>query len=474
MSSDLVTKSLADLSSLIERREVSPVELTRAMLAQVDQHSDALKAYISIYHERALQSAADAEADIAKGHYRGRLHGIPMGIKDNMSFAGQVTTMGSKIHRDFVSDHDATVVERLRRTGAVFLGKLNLHEYALGVTTDNPWYGTCRNPWDLDKTPGGSSGGSAAAVASHLSVVSLGSDTSGSIRIPAAMCGVVGLKPTYGRVSKFGVFPEAWTLDHVGPITQTVTDAAILLDAISGYDVHDPASLDLPPTRTAEALSSAVSGLVIGVDDEYFYADVDDDVAARSRAVIAGLEELGAIVRPVTIGDSQHYEYALTVIDTAESTAVHHANLRDRPQDFGDDVRLLLECGELPSAVDYLKAQQVRYRLRDQMRAVFNQVDVLIAPTVPVRCPAVGESITTLNGRQVETGDALMRLIGPASLLGLPSLSLPAGVIDGMPVGLQIIGPPLGEQRVLDTGLACVFHGLRCDARSGDVKVPVL
>lgn len=450
---DLATQSIVELSRRIGSREVSPIEVAEAVLHNIGQYDDTLKTYIDVYRDDALDGARAAEAEIAAGGYRGPLHGIPMGIKDNIYFADRVTTMGSKIHGSFVAGSNATVVDRLTDAGVVFLGKLNMHEYALGGTTDNPFHGTCRNPWDLNKTPGGSSGGSGAALASNLTIAALGTDTSGSIRIPAAFCGIVGLKPTYGRVSRCGCFPEAWTLDHIGPMTRTVRDAAIVLDAISGHDVRDPGSLSQPPTTTASALRDSLEGVKIGIVEDFFFHDVDDEVA---RCVWEGVEELqrrGATIRSLGIPGLANVEWALTMIDTSETSTVHHANLRDRPHDYGAEVRLLLECGELPSAVDYLEAQQLRRRLRREVQSTFDEVDVLIGPTVPIRTPRIGAVKGFINGRSVDALENLIRLVGPASLLGLPCLSLPCGLAaDGLPVGMQIIGPALGEQKVLDVG----------------------
>jgi aspartyl-tRNA(Asn)/glutamyl-tRNA(Gln) amidotransferase subunit A len=450
---DLAGQSIHELSRRIASREVSPVELTEAVLDNIRRYDHTLRAYIEVYRDEAISEARAAEAEIASGGYRGPLHGIPMGVKDNIYFADRVTTMGSKIHGHFVAAANAAVVDRLADAGVIFLGKLNMHEYALGGTTDNPFHGTCRNPWDLDKTPGGSSGGAGAALASDLTIAAMGTDTSGSIRIPAAFCGIVGLKPTYGRVSRFGCFPEAWTLDHVGPMTRTVRDAALVLDEISGHDPRDPGSLHQPPTSTASALRDSLQGVTIGIDEDFFFHDVDDEVA---RCVWHGVEELrrrGATIRSMRIPGLADVEWALTIIDTSETSTVHHANLRDRPQDYGDDVRLLLECGELPSAVDYLEAQQIRRHLRHDMQRSFEVVDVLIGPTLPIRAPKIGAAEYIVNDRDVDTLGSLERLVSPGSLLGLPSLSLPCGLADdGLPVGMQIIGPALGEQRVLDVG----------------------
>jgi aspartyl-tRNA(Asn)/glutamyl-tRNA(Gln) amidotransferase subunit A len=450
--SDLAARSVGQLSELIETGEISPVELTEAVLDNVSRHDETLKAYIEVYRDDAMTAARNAETEIASGHYRGPLHGIPMGIKDNIYFADRVTTMGSKIHGDFVSETNATVVDRLFDAGVVFLGKLNMHEYALGGTTDNQFHGTCRNPWDLTMSPGGSSGGSGAALASNMTIAALGTDTSGSIRIPAGLCGIVGLKPTYGRVSRFGCFPEAWTLDHIGPMTRTVADAAIVLDAISGYDARDPGSLNQPPTRTAGQLAATLDGVVIGIDEEFFFTDVDDEIDRCVRDGIEALRGQGATIKSIRIPGLSNCEWALTIIDTSETSTVHHANLRDRPEDYSDDVRLLLECGELPSAVEYLEAQQLRRHLRSEMQRAFDGVDVLVGPTLPTRTPLIGKTTATINGRDVDAIESLMRLVGPASLLGLPCLSVPCGIAKGLPVGMQVIGPALGEQKVLNTG----------------------
>jgi aspartyl-tRNA(Asn)/glutamyl-tRNA(Gln) amidotransferase subunit A len=454
MSTEPATWTIGELSGLLASGEMSPVALAESALEAIDAYDDTLKAFIDVYRDDALASAKRAAAETESGHHRGPLHGIPIAVKDNIFVAGKRTTMGSKIHADFIPDVDAGVTSRLADAAAVVVGKTNMHEYALGGTTDNPHWGTCRNPWDLTKTPGGSSGGSAVAVATGMAVAALGSDTSGSIRIPAALCGLVGFKPTYGRVSRFGVFPEAWTLDHVGPITRTVRDAALVLDAISGHDPRDPGSLHSPPTRLAGSLRDSCEGVVIGVEEDFWFTDIDDAIAASLREALRALERKGARVESVSVPRLRHTEYALTVIDTAETSTVHHANLRDRPQDYGDDVRLLLECGELPSAVDYLEAQQIRRALRRDLQETFERVDVLVGPTLGSRTQTIGDTFTLVNDEPVVAIDSMIRLVGPASLLGLPCLSVPCGLVDGLPVGMQIIGPALGEQKVLDVGHA--------------------
>ena len=454
MTNELMSLTLAEVADLIKAKIVSPVEVTTQALREIEQHADDLKAFISHDPETALAAAREAESEIARGRYRGALHGIPIALKDNIYLRNQVTTMGSKIHRKFVPSYDATVAVKLRDAGAVIVGKTNMHEYALGVTTDNPHFGTCRNPWDLEKTPGGSSGGSAVAVAGSMALGALGTDTSGSIRIPAAACGLVGLKPTYGRVSKYGCFPEAWTLDHVGTLTRTVTDAAIMLDALSGYDVHDHTSALTGASEFHGALSTDIRGRVIGVEEEFFFHNVDDDIALLARAGIDVLRELGATIVPVKLPSLQHCVWALTIIDSSETTTVHEATFVSRAFDYGEDVRFLLECGTLPTAVDYLHAQQLRRQIQLEFAEAFEGIDAIISPTLPIRTPSIGETSSDINGTAFDTVESVMRLVGPANLVGLPSMSVPCGLIGGLPVGLELIGRAFGEQAILDLGSA--------------------
>ena len=407
-----------------------------------------------MYTEEAMKQAKKAESEIARNKYKGKLHGVPLAIKDNIYFANRVTTMGSKIHKDFVSDFDATTVVKLRESGAIFLGKTNMHEYALGATTDNPHYGTCRNPWHLGKIPGGSSGGSAAAVSAFLAYGALGTDTSGSIRVPAAACGLVGLKATYGRVSKYGCFPEAWSLDHIGPLTRTVEDAAIIFDAISGGDKNDPTCLDLKPTKLAKKIDGDLSKLTIGIEEEFFFHFTDADIERQVRATINKLKKMGAKVKTVKIPSLKDSFWALTIIDTSETTSVHQPLIKDYAGDYGTDVRFLIECGYLPSAVDYLQALQLRRIIQKEVSAVFEEVDVLLAPTLPSKTPSVGELTSVINGKSVDTIETCMHNVGPGNLLGLPSLSMPCGIVDGIPVGIEIIGAPWQELNVLNIAQA--------------------
>ena len=454
MNQELPAKSIQELSPLLRDRQISPVELTNAVLTKAESNNEQVNAYIEINREKAIQEAERAESEIMNGDYRGPLHGIPMALKDILYFKGERVTLGSKIHQDFFPDYDATVVSKLKQEGVVFTGKLNMHEYAWGATTTNPHFGACHNPWDLTKIPGGSSGGSGAAVAADMTIASLGTDTGGSIRIPASACGIIGLKPTHGRISKYGCFPLSWSLDHIGPMTKTVYDAALLLEALSGYDPRDPTSVNTPSKNFTSLLSETLNGTVIGINEEYFFRNVDKKVEDTVRGAIHVLERLGARIETVKLPALQFSEFAELVTITSEASAIHHDNLVKQPANFGDDVRFLLEFGELIPSVDYLKAQQIRRQLDNDFAKVFEGIDVLITPTLPFLPNNIGESTVSINGKQMSFLDEVIRFTGPGNLTGLPALSIPCGIQDGLPVGLQIMGPAFKEENVLNVAYA--------------------
>ncbi|GEK60338.1 Asp-tRNA(Asn)/Glu-tRNA(Gln) amidotransferase GatCAB subunit A [Marinococcus halophilus] len=454
MSKEVVLKSVDELAPLIEQKSLSPVELTKAVLDHAEHTQQATNAYVEIYREEAEMEAKQAEKEIINGNYRGMYHGIPMALKDIIYYKDKVTTMASKIHQNFVSNYDATVVKKLKEAGVVSTGKLNMHEYAWGITNNNPHYGAVHNPWDLDKIPGGSSGGSGAAVAAGSSIASLGTDTAGSIRIPSSACGIVGLKPTHGRVSKHGVYPLAWSLDHVGPMTKTVKDAAGLLQTIAGFDRNDPTTVNVPVNNYIEHLTGNVKDLVIGVNEEYFFHQVDSGVEKLVRAGIQRLVDQGAKVKQVSMPSLQYAEWAELVTSLSEASTIHHQHLLTRAEDLGNDIRLLFELGELPSAVDYLQAQQVRRQLKQDFQKVFEDVDVLITPTLPVVPTSIGDDHADLNGEKVDLIDNVIRFTGPSNLTGLPALSVPCGLKDGLPVGMQLVGPAFQEASILNIGYA--------------------
>lgn len=454
LSKDLTSKSVEELAPLIKDKSISPVELTKAVLDCAEEKEEKINAYTALYRKDAEAAAKNAEADITSGNYRGMYHGIPMGIKDNIFFENKITTMASKIHKDFVSTYDATVIAKLREAGAIFTGKLNMHEYALSITSNNPHYGPVRNPWDLSKISGGSSGGSAASVAADTSVSSIGTDTAGSIRIPAAACGIVGLKPTRGSVSSRGVYPLSWTQDHVGPMTKTVKDAAGLMDVIAGYDKQDPASVDISAGNYLNQITGDVKDLVIGVNEDYFFNQIDSNIEKSVRASIKSLVEQGARVEEVKIPALKDAEWAGFCFSVSEASTIHMNSILDRPEDFGEDIRGFLLSGAFPSSNDYAQALKVREQLIQDFNEAFKKVDILISPTLPVMPNDIGDDLADLNGEKVDLLSNFIRLTGPANITGLPTLSVPCGFNGHLPVGLQIIGPSFNESTVLNTGYA--------------------
>lgn len=452
LSKELLHKSATEVAALIQSKEVSPVELTQSLLDHAHELNDTVNAYISFRDEEALAEAKVAEEEIANGNYRGPLHGIPMAIKDNIYVGGEVTTMASKIHGDFVSKDDSSVVKKLREAGVVLTGKLNMHEYAWGIDNNSPHFGAVHNPWNLDKVPGGSSGGSGAAVAADMTFTTLGTDTAGSIRIPSAACGLVGLKPTHGRVAKYGCFPLAWSLDHIGPMSKTVADAAATLQAIAGYDHRDPTSVDVPVGDYSAALGGDPKGLVIGVEENYFFKNVDSPIEQLVRKQIDDLVSRGATLKTVSIPSLAYSEWAELATSLSEASAIHHHDLQNRPEDLGADIRFLFELGELFSSVDFLQAQQVRRQIKQEFAAALQDVDVIIAPTLPVMAPDIGSPVANLNGTEVDLIDNFIRFTGPSNLTGLPALTVPVGLSDDLPVGLQIIGRAFDEATVLKVG----------------------
>jgi aspartyl-tRNA(Asn)/glutamyl-tRNA(Gln) amidotransferase subunit A len=453
-SDELCQVDITKLSRLLRGKELSPLELTDAYLERIARLDPRLNSYISVQPDQARQAAGEAEAEITRGAWRGPLHGVPVGIKDLFDVAGVATTFGSKILRDNVAPSDATVVARLKAAGAVILGKHNLHEFAFGITSENPHFGVVRNPWNLERVPGGSSGGTAAAVAARLCAAGIGSDTGASIRAPASWCGAVGLKPTYGRVSRAGALPLAWSLDHAGPLTRSVADCAIVLQAIAGHDPRDPAtSTEAVPDFTA-TLEQPVEGLRIGVPREYFFEIVEPDVERLVRAAIEVLGRLGAQVEEVSLPHVSHAQVAGNVIMSSEAAAWHATWLNERPQDYGADVLQRIRGGLLVRATEYLHSQQMRSLIQHDFADAFERVDVILAPTAPLVAPRIGHTFEPGGPLNIPPRQIANRATVPCNLTGMPALSVPCGFSDGLPVGLQIMGPAFSEALVLRVGAA--------------------
>lgn len=451
-----IVQAAADLRA----RRVSSVELTRESLAAIHRAQPALNAYITITEELALSQAEAADRAFAAGEDRGPLQGIPVAHKDLFYTRGILTTAGSPIYGSYVPDHDAAVVERFHAAGAVMTGKLNQHELAYGITSANPHYGPVRNPWNPAHSPGGSSGGSGAAVAAGLVCAAMGTDTGGSIRIPASFCGTVGLKPTYGRVSRYGVFPLGYSLDHMGPLTASVRDAAIVLNAIAGHDPRDPASSRREAPDFVPPAGCSIRGLKIGVPENFYFDIVDPEVEAAVRSALARAHALGAELRPVRVPDIDALNTAARMILLAEASAVVQPHLGKREQ-FGADVLALFDQGRLVPAVDYIDAQRLRRRLRAEFNRIFREVDCIATPTTPTTAPAIGQSTIAIGGRTEDVRLLTTRFMRGINALGLPALSIPCGVSSAsLPIGLQVIGAAFREDTVLRLGAALEDSGL--------------
>lgn len=445
-TNDLALLSIEDVARRIAARDVSPRELTQAMLDRVERLNPQLNAYITVTAGAALAAAAAAEDEIGAGRYRGPLHGIPIAHKDLFDTKGVRTTAGSAIFRDRIPDADAAVVERLAEAGAVSLGKLGMHEWAYGTTSDNIHFGTIRNPWDVARVPGGSSGGSGAAAAAGLAYAAMGSDTGGSIRMPAAACGCVGLMPTYGRVSLRGAVPLSWTLDHAGPLTRTVRDAAIVLQAIAGHDPRDPVSVDMPVPDYLDGIERGAKGLRVGVPKhQYFWLPAEPDVARLVRAAIAALESAGADVREVDFEPVGEYAGAFPPIMFADAAAYHAPYFPSRREEYSPHVAFLLNLGLETTGQQLAAALHTMHRARSGgADALLDGVDVLAVPTMPCQAPAIAET------RESEPGARMSSITSLFDLTGQPAISVPCGLTsDGMPAGLMLVARRWDEPTLL-------------------------
>ncbi|HEX5847972.1 MAG TPA: amidase [Rubrobacter sp.] len=450
---EILPRSLASLSREIGEGRLSPVEVVQTLLARIED--DQTNAFITVTAEHALGEASLAEREIAAGRRKGPLHGVPLALKDLISTRDVRTTMASDFFSEHVPDRSATVARKLEDAGYVLIGKTNTHEFAYGPTGDRSFFGPTRNPHDTGRITGGSSGGSGAAVATGLCYGALGSDTGGSIRIPAALCGVVGMKPTFGRVSKAGVFPLAWSLDHVGPMTRTVEDNAMMLNALAGHDPEDPHSVDLAPEDFTRDLERGVRGGVIGLPASFYFEHLDGEVARRVEEAVELFSSLGAEVREVEIPHLWDTLHAQRLILAAEAYAVHEERLQTEPESFDDQGLERLLDGENLRAYRYANARQSGLRSGMEFAEVLRAVDVLLTPTVPIPAPEIGRRETMIDGYEEAVYSALTRLTGPTDLNGLPSLSVPCGTTaTGLPVGLHLIGRSFDEATLYRFGHA--------------------
>ncbi len=438
--------TIARLAPLLAGRKLSPVDLTRFMLERISTGQPSLNAFITVTAETALAQARRAEREILKGEYRGPLHGIPISLKDLFHTKGIRTTAGSKILRGYVPDANAPVVDCLMEAGAILMGKTGLHEFAFGASNENPHYGPVHNPWDLSRISGGSSGGSAVSVVAALSLGSLGTDTGGSVRIPAAACGCVGLKPSYGLLSLDGVIPLASSLDHVGPLCRSVEDAAIVLSVLTSQGRAGKTSA----RYLTPHLKSGIKGIRVGVPKQYFFEKLQVDVCRSILEAISCLERLGARISPVNLKGMNETAELAAEITCGEALAYHWSWLEKKPGDYGEDVRNRLESCRDQRSVVYLRAQMRRDAYRRRMIAALGAVDVMVMPTLPIAASPIGSTEVPLGRKRENVRLALLRLTRPANLTGHPAISVPCGFSsEGLPVGLQVMGHHLDESMVL-------------------------
>jgi aspartyl-tRNA(Asn)/glutamyl-tRNA(Gln) amidotransferase subunit A len=441
-------ETIAELAPRLRRKEVSPVEVARACLDRIEKFNPALNAFITVTAEAALAEARAAEIEISRGEWRGPLHGIPIAIKDLIDTAGTRTTAASGLYQNRIPTEDAEVVRRLRLAGAVILGKNNLHEFAYGGSSLVSFFGDVHNPWNIGHIAGGSSGGSAAAVASGLCYAAIGTDTAGSIREPAALCGCVGIKPTYGRVSARGVIPLSWSLDHVGPMAATVGDAAVLLQAIAGYDPLDVCSADVPVSdyvsACVSALGDGVKNLRVGIPRAHFYDDLDDEVREAMEQALVVIGTLVAEVREIQVEVSSD-----RTVQAAESYAYHADNVARTPELYQPETLRRIRSGANISAAEYIQRRRELDQERRCAHDIFGEVDLLVTPTMPIPAPAIADlkkDPAALRPAEL----ALLRNTRPFNVWGLPAISVPCGFTkSGLPIGLQIAGPHWREDLVL-------------------------
>jgi aspartyl-tRNA(Asn)/glutamyl-tRNA(Gln) amidotransferase subunit A len=460
LPADLTALTLVEVSELIRRRRVSPVDVTKACLQRIDRLNPTLNAFVTVTHESALARARAAEEEIHRGRWRGPLHGIPIALKDLFDTAGVKTTAGSALFDHRVPERDAEIVRRMDKAGAVIVGKTNMVEFAYGSNAAISAFGPTRNPWSLDRNPGGSSSGSAAAVAANLCYGALGSDTGGSVRLPAAFCGIVGLKPTYGLVSTRGAVPLSWTCDHAGPMARTVEDTAVLLQAIAGYDADDTNSILTNPIDYRAALRRSTVGLRIGVAREFFFDDLDPEFQSAIDHAVVALRGITAEVRDMSLpSPAASQESVRAIVRGAEAFQYHAEWVKATPHLYLPETLVKVRTGGEVTTAEYIKARRALAESRRVIEGVFTSVDVLVTPTT-VRAPDTFAELNADMQTSMRLGAAAARNTSPFNVYGIPSVSVPCGFTKaGLPIGLQISGPALGDATVLQLA-AAYEHGL--------------
>ncbi|RYG73192.1 Asp-tRNA(Asn)/Glu-tRNA(Gln) amidotransferase subunit GatA [Lentibacillus lipolyticus] len=439
------------LASSLQRKEVSPVEVTEKMLERMNEKNEELNAYVTITNDLAMKQAKAAEQEIMNGNYKGPLHGVPIALKDNFLTKNIKTTIGSEIFKDYLPSYDGEVVKKLADAGSVMLGKLNMHEFAYGTTGDRSYFGAVKNSYDHSKMSGGSSSGSGTAVADALSYAALGTDTGGSIRIPSAYNGIVGMKPTFGRVSNRGIFPLSWTLDHTGPMTKTVYDNALLLTILSGYDAEDPYSVKTAEQDFTAALGYELEDITIGVPTNKFFQTLDDEVKTSFNKAIETYKKLGCQVIDIEFPEPDNIIAAFRTIMQNEAYTLHEERLQKYPDQWGTEVKERLLSATDAKARDLVQAQQIRQKAIRTITNLFEkeEMDIIITPTVPIMPRDIDEREAHLNGETIPISLLLNKFTGLFNATGFPSLSLPSyPATSSLPIGIQLTGNSFDESKI--------------------------
>ena len=457
-SNELLSSTIADLAPRIRSGEVSPVELTEAALSHAETIQPVLNTFITLMADQAMAQAREEEAAIARGEYKGPLQGIPIGLKDNLATAGIRTTLGTRVLADYVPDEDAEVAVRCRAAGAVLLGKENMEEFAAGATSNNPHFGPVRNPWATEHVPGGSSGGGGANVAAEVTFASLGTDLGGSVRLPGSFCGVVGLKQTFGRVSQRGLLVTSFNGDHIGPMTRSVADSAIMLQALAGHDPLDPSSVPVPVPDYSAALGRGIRGLRMGVPSNYFFEELDPEVEEATRRALAALEELGAVSVPVEL-PMMKYIGAVRMAAMADSVVTHEPFLRANREDYGPDVLYRTLGGQFVLGHHYSKAMKAQRLIQEDYARAFQNVDFIVTPTTPTCAPRIDTPYIEHAGEMHRVrgpGSGLVsRNTSPLNSTGHPAITVPCGLNSGgLPIGLQFIAAGFREEVLFQAAAA--------------------
>ncbi|MDT8860721.1 amidase [Alkalihalobacillus sp. MEB130] len=448
--SELLFKDIKSLSNMIANKEISPVDVTKQSLEQIKKLDPVLNAFIKVMSDSALEEASILEKEVMTGQIRGPLHGVPIAVKDLLETKGVETTAGSKVFENWIPSDDATVISKLKEAGAIIIGKANLHEFAMGATTENATFGNCRNPWDVTKIPGGSSGGSAVAVATGMSFGAIGTDTAGSIRLPAAICGITGIKPTYGRVSRKGCLPFSWSLDHIGPMTRSVGDSALMLDIISGYDSSDSSSSKVSAPVDYSPLTS-LKGLRLGVIHSHFFEEISPEVEMVVMRAISDLRQLGAEVVDVEVDGLEEVLNSLKLIAQSEVVAFHEPILKKYKHLYGEDLQFRFHFGQDVLATNYINAQRTRKLFLSRFLNKINDlnIDAIVAPTNAIEPFSIG----TIPPQEAINNMFTLGRTPFANITGLPALTIPCGFMpSNLPVGLQLIGKPFEESKLFQIG----------------------